>query len=76
MSQRRWERPCADGGDDTHLLDHGEAMTRERADDEEREPVAQLWLPDPGERRGWALYHVWHQPEQRERHYGLHAGRG
>lgn len=44
------------------------------SDAEERDDTAaQLWLPDPGERRGWSLYHVWRERERGGPQYGLRA---
>lgn len=54
----------------------GEVTRQEDASDDEHGAVAQLWLPDPGERRGWALYHVWRTERQTRRQYGFRGGRG
>lgn len=51
----------------------GEVTSEPEETDGERPAVAQLWLPDPGEQRGWSLYHVW-RAEQHQ--YGLRSGRG
>lgn len=54
----------------------GEVTNQAETPDDDRPAVAQLWLPDPGERRGWSLYHVWRAEQQTRRHYGLRGGRG
>lgn len=77
MRRSSWhERHRAEDGDDAPVLHYGEATSHEREEHDDHEPVAQLWLPDPGERRGWALYHVWQTREQQSRRYGLNARRG